>query len=87
MISRRSKWFLIGASLAPLGLAFAFLADWFRQRWLRAAYPGWIIDAKAPWYILALVVMFYIGLLFAIGAIASILLDYRRRKGTDAQHS
>ena len=87
MISQRSTWLVIGASLAPLGLGFAFLADWLRQRSLRAAFPGWIIDEKAPSYIPALVIVFYVGLLFAIGAIISILLDYRRRKRTDAQHS
>jgi MFS family permease len=88
MIGRRSKWFSIGALLAPLGLGFGFLADWLHQQRLRTAYPDWqFIDGKAPWYIPALVVLFYIGLLFAIGAVVSILLDYRRSKRSDARHS
>ena len=87
MISRRSKRLLSGASLAPLGLGFAVLADWLHERSLRAAFPGWIIDEKAPWYIPALIMVSYFGLLFAIGAIVSILLDYRRLKGTDVRHS
>ena len=88
MIRRRSTWLGIGASLAPLGLGFAFLADWLHQRSLRAAFPDWqYIDGPAPWYIPALVIAFYVGLLFAIGAIISILLDYRRRKRTYVQHS
>jgi hypothetical protein len=88
VISRRSTWLIIGASLAPLGLGFGFLADWLHQRSLRATFPGWqYLDGPAPWYIPALVIVFYVGLLFAIGAIVSILLDYRSHKKTDAQHS
>ena len=88
MISRRSTWLVIGASLAPFGLGFGFLAEWLHQRSLRAAFPSWQdIDGPAPWYIPAFVIVFYVGLLFAIGAIISVLLDYRRRKRTDAQHS
>ena len=88
MITQRSKWFLIGASLAPLGLGFGFLADWLHQRALRAAFPGWrYIDGPTPWYITALVIVFYGGLIFAIGSFVSILWDYRRRKRTNARPS
>ena len=87
MISRRSTWLVIGTSLAPLGLGFGFFADWLHQRSLTASYPGWHMDGPAPWHIPVLVIVFYVGLLFAIGAIISVLLDYRRRKRTDAQHS
>jgi hypothetical protein len=88
MISLRSKRLATGASLAPLGLGFGFLADWLHRRSLKAAYPGWqFIDEKAPWYIPALVIVFYAGLLFAISAIISIFFDYLRSKRTDARHS
>ena len=87
MISRRSKWLLVATSLAPLGLGFGLLADWLHQRCQRVTYPAWIIDEKAPWYIPALVIVFYIGVLSGIGTIVSVLLDYRRHKRTDARHS
>ncbi len=74
--------------MAPLGLGFGFPAEWLHQRSLRAAFPGWqYLDGPAPWYIPTLIIVSYFGLLFAISAIISILLDYRRRKRTDAQNS
>jgi hypothetical protein len=88
MISQRSKWFLVGASLAPLGLGFALLADWLHQRALRAAFPGWrYINGPTPWYIKALVIVFYGGSTLAISSIMSILWDCRQRKRTDARPS
>jgi len=44
--------------MAPLRLGFKF-SRLVPERSLRAAFPGWIIDEKAPWYIPALIMVSY----------------------------
>jgi hypothetical protein len=79
MISRRSRWLLIGTTAAPASLLFSFLDEWRRRTGLKAKFPEFTyIDSFPPWYAVVFYFLFVVGLFLGLLSVVSIALDLRK---------
>jgi hypothetical protein len=78
-MSRRSKRLWAVASSAPI--AFSTLVVLDRIRIARDKASGWDpLEYWPPWYIKLIGIVFFVGIMFAVAAICSTVVDFLRRR-------
>ena len=88
MIARRTKWFLILAAMAPVGLVGGLTAEWLYAKAQRSRYPQWrFIDGAAPWYIPVLAYVSLAGFFFSLVALISLSVDWYRAEARHARNN
>ena len=82
MISRKSKWMLLGTTLAPLALS----VDWLLHFMHDNRYAQWeFLEPFTP-YAFTFVLVIFAGLFFMIASALSILLDLRYHLRSNARN-
>ena len=82
MISRRSKWLLLGTALLPSAVAIDLILHFLHDNW----YAQWeFIEPFTP-YAFTFVLVIFTGLLFMITSVLSILLDLRHHLRGNARN-